>query len=29
MTAEHDRLAAARDSKVAWRQWGTYLSERQ
>jgi hypothetical protein len=29
MTAEHDRLAAARDAKVAWRKWGPYLSERQ
>jgi hypothetical protein len=29
MTAEHDRLEEARTSKVPWKQWGPYLSERQ
>ncbi len=29
MTAEHDRLEAARGQKVPWRKWGPYLSERQ
>jgi hypothetical protein len=28
-TAEDQRMAAARDDKVPWRQWGPYLSERQ
>jgi hypothetical protein len=28
-TAEHARLAEARDKNVAWRRWGPYLSERQ
>jgi hypothetical protein len=28
-TAEEQRLADARDGKVAWRRWGPYLSERQ
>ena len=29
MTAEHDRLEAARERAVPWKQWGPYLSERQ
>ncbi|MSQ98401.1 MAG: glucosidase [Xanthomonadales bacterium] len=29
LTAEEQRLAAARDDKVPWRFWGPYLSERQ
>ena len=29
MTAEHDRLAEARERKVPWKDWGPYLSERQ
>ena len=29
MTAEHDRLAEAREQSVPWRKWGPYLSERQ
>jgi hypothetical protein len=29
MTAEHDRLEAARGHKVPWKMWGPYLSERQ
>ncbi len=29
MTAEHDRLDAARDQQVPWKKWGPYLSERQ
>ena len=29
MTAEEERLAAARDGKAPWRLWGPYLSERQ
>jgi hypothetical protein len=28
-TAEHQRLADARDRGVPWRKWGPYLSERQ
>jgi len=28
-TAEHARLAEAREAKVPWRKWGPYLSERQ
>ncbi|MDD5141291.1 MAG: glucosidase [Verrucomicrobiales bacterium] len=28
-TAEHIRLEAAREQKVAWKKWGPYLSERQ
>jgi len=28
MTAEHLRLAEARDRRIPWRQWGPYLSER-
>ncbi|HET8540329.1 MAG TPA: glucosidase [Anaeromyxobacter sp.] len=28
-TAEHERLAEAREKGVAWRRWGPYLSERQ
>jgi hypothetical protein len=28
-TAEHARLAEARDKHIAWRNWGPYLSERQ
>jgi hypothetical protein len=28
-TAEHARLAEARENAVPWRQWGPYLSERQ
>ena len=28
-TAEHERLAEAREKSVAWRRWGPYLSERQ
>jgi Mannosylglycerate hydrolase MGH1-like glycoside hydrolase domain len=28
-TAEHGRLREARESGVAWRHWGPYLSERQ
>jgi hypothetical protein len=28
-TAEHQRLAEARDAGVPWRSWGPYLSERQ
>ena len=29
MTAEHSRLEASREQKVAWKKWGPYLSERQ
>jgi hypothetical protein len=29
VTAEHDRLAEAREQKVPWKKWGPYLSERQ
>ena len=29
MTAEHRRLEAAREQKVPWKKWGSYLSERQ
>jgi Glycosyl hydrolase family 63 C-terminal domain len=29
MTEEHQRLEAARQQNVAWKQWGPYLSERQ
>ncbi len=29
MTAEHERLAEAREKDVAWKKWGPYLSERQ
>ena len=29
MTAEHLRLAAARDQSAPWKKWGPYLSERQ
>jgi Glycosyl hydrolase family 63 C-terminal domain len=29
MTAEHDRLEAARVQNVPWKKWGPYLSERQ
>jgi hypothetical protein len=29
LTAEEDRLAAARDNRAPWRLWGPYLSERQ
>jgi hypothetical protein len=29
MTAEHDRLEAARIHNIPWRKWGPYLSERQ
>ncbi len=29
MTAEQDRLVAARDQKFPWKKWGPYLSERQ
>ena len=29
MTAEHDRLRAAREHRVPWHKWGPYLSERQ
>jgi hypothetical protein len=29
MTAEHDRLEAAREQKIPWKRWGPYLSERQ
>src|SRR5271163_177728 len=29
MTAEHDRLDAARLQKAPWKKWGPYLSERQ
>jgi hypothetical protein len=29
MTAEHDRLEAARIRQVPWKKWGPYLSERQ
>jgi mannosylglycerate hydrolase MGH1-like protein len=29
MTAEHDRLAEARERSVPWRKWGPYLAERQ
>ena len=29
MTAEHDRLEEARQTKTPWRKWGPYLSERQ
>jgi hypothetical protein len=29
MTAEHDRLDAAREQAVPWKEWGPYLSERQ
>ncbi len=28
MSAEHRRLAAARDSRSPWKRWGPYLSER-
>src|SRR5258706_11592330 len=28
MTAEHQRLADARDKRVPWQRWGPYLSER-
>src|SRR5438105_3255096 len=29
MTAEHDRLAQAREKQSPWKKWGPYLSERQ
>ncbi len=29
MTAEHDRLEAARTPNTPWKKWGPYLSERQ
>jgi hypothetical protein len=29
MTAEHDRLEAARTQELTWKKWGPYLSERQ
>jgi hypothetical protein len=29
MSAERDRLVAASDSRVPWKKWGPYLSERQ
>jgi hypothetical protein len=29
MTAESQRLDAARDGVAAWKKWGPYLSERQ
>src|SRR5215470_15949918 len=29
VTAEEERLAAAREGKAPWRLWGPYLSERQ
>jgi hypothetical protein len=29
MTAEHTRLAEAREQKIPWKKWGPYLSERQ
>ncbi len=29
MSAEKDRLMEARESNIAWRKWGPYLSERQ
>src|SRR3954447_11422724 len=29
MSAEHERLAQARDQGIPWRFWGPYLSERQ
>src|SRR5262245_8400927 len=29
MTAEHDRLKAAKDGREPWKRWGPYLSERQ
>ncbi|HEU4647795.1 MAG TPA: hypothetical protein VFS33_01950 [Gemmatimonadales bacterium] len=29
ITQEHDRLREAREERVPWRKWGTYLSERQ
>jgi hypothetical protein len=29
LTAEEARLAEAREQRVPWRKWGTYLSERQ
>jgi hypothetical protein len=29
MSAEHVRLAEARDNAIPWRKWGPYLSERQ
>ncbi len=29
MTAEHERLAAARAGQAAWKKWGPYLSDRQ
>ena len=29
MTAEHDRLEAARTQELPWKKWGPYLSERQ
>src|SRR5437762_636104 len=29
MTAEHDRLEAARTQSAPWKKWGPYLSERQ
>ena len=28
MTAEHLRLAEAREKRIPWKQWGPYLSER-
>src|SRR5262249_2823669 len=28
-TAEHERLAEAREKNTPWRKWGPYLSERQ
>src|SRR6476659_9723465 len=29
MTAEHERLALAREQGIPWKKWGPYLSERQ
>src|SRR5215510_7501372 len=29
MTAEHNRLEAARTQNIPWKKWGPYLSERQ
>jgi hypothetical protein len=29
MTAEHERLIAAREQQIPWKKWGPYLSERQ
>jgi hypothetical protein len=29
MTAEHNRLAEAREQKISWKKWGPHLSERQ